>query len=118
MFFKKTTYFCSHLRKKIFFLQNIYGLHRHKNFIKIRPKMSKCKPIKKTFFSLLPILTYSAIYRDGNVAMKKLPEAQRTRQASSSYHQLIFGFASDSICICIYICICKTLRRQCCLQRT
>ena len=37
-------------------------LHQHKKLIKIRPKMSKHKPIeKKTFFYLLTLLTYSAL---------------------------------------------------------
>ena len=48
--------------RKIFFAKYLRFYTSTKNFIKIRPKMSKRKPIKKkTFFYLLTLLTYSAL---------------------------------------------------------
>ena len=56
------TYFCIIFVEKYFFAKYLRFYTSTKNFIKIRPKMSKRKPIKKkTFFYLLTLLTYSAL---------------------------------------------------------
>ena len=61
-FVKKMTYFCIIFAEKYFFAKYLRFYTSTKNFIKIRPKMSKRKPIKKkNFFYLLTLLTYSVM---------------------------------------------------------
>ena len=61
-FVKKMTYFCIIFAEKYFPAKYLRFYTSTKNFIKIRPKMSKRQPIKKkTFFYLFPLLTYSAM---------------------------------------------------------
>ena len=61
-FVKKMTYFCIIFAEKYFPAKYLRFYTSTKNFIKIRPKMSKRQPIKKkTFFYLLPLLTYCAM---------------------------------------------------------
>ena len=61
-FVKKMTYFCIIFAEKYFPAIYLGFYTSTKNFIKIRPKMSKRKPIeKKPFFCLLTLLTYSAL---------------------------------------------------------
>ena len=62
-FVKKMTYFCIIFAEKYFFAKYLQFYTSTKKFIKIRPKMSKRKPIKKKklFFYLLTLLTYSAL---------------------------------------------------------
>ena len=62
-FVKKITYFCIIFAEKYFPAKYLRVYTSTKNFIKIRPKMSKRQPIKKkTFFYLLPLLTYCALF--------------------------------------------------------
>ena len=61
-FVKKMTYFCIIFAEKYFPAKYLRFYTSTKKFSKIRPKMSKRQPIKKkTFFYLLPLLTYSAM---------------------------------------------------------
>ena len=49
-FFKKMTHFCIIFAEKYFLAKYLRFYTSKKNFIKIRPKMSKRKPIKKKLF--------------------------------------------------------------------
>ena len=60
-FVKKMTYFCIIFAEKYFPAKYLRFYTSTKNFSKIRPKMSKRQPIKKNFFYLFPLLTYSAL---------------------------------------------------------
>merc|ERR1712080_60322 len=61
----KNDIFLYNICRKIFFCKIFTVLHQHKKFHQIRPKMSKRQPIKKNFFYLLPLLTYSGMVKVG-----------------------------------------------------
>ena len=65
----KNGIFLYNICRKIFFAKYLRFYTSTKNFIKIRPKMSKRQPIKKkNFFYLLPLLTYCAMFNARIVA--------------------------------------------------
>ena len=62
----------SYLQEKYFLAKYLQFYTSTKNFIKIRPKMSKRKPIKKkNFFYLLTLLTYSALLWEEDVSLNQ-----------------------------------------------
>ena len=97
-FVKKMIYFCIIFAKKYFLAKYLRFYTSTKNFIKIRPKMSKRQPIKKkTFFYLLPLLTYSAMGTNAFCWSYKQSRSCNHRQKNLRYLGLTVSWSSNRI---------------------